>query len=88
MEPGIYYVDGSFEELNLDTSKNAVPEFKQLQQIIGGRLQAIFGILPTQFVVYADEEGLYKPYLVSNKTFPQIRGTVIVMVSDEEFEEE
>lgn len=32
VKPGIYYADGSFEELELDEGTNALPVFKQLQK--------------------------------------------------------
>lgn len=38
--------------------------------------------------MYVDEEGLYKPHLQKNKRFPQILGTVIVMINEDYDEEE
>jgi len=88
MEPGIYYQDGSYKKLEIETGPEANPVFIQLQRIIGGYLERVTHILPKNFIMYVDEEALYKPNLQANKTFPQILGTVVVMLDNENEEDE
>ena len=88
VKPGIYYADESFEELELDEGTNALPVFKQLQNIIKGHIERVCDIVDSKYIMYVDEEGLYKPHLQKNKRFPQILGTVIVMINEDYDEEE